>query len=126
MALEPNASPEPAPGLQRVHFEYRKLTEEWAEGLPYEGGASLTSSDFAALRITLDHNANLEYWKFSDPSIMCSVGSALERRLKEYSTDLEALMDENTMYKNEFTETKGHCRTINHAHTLQVPESVKT
>lgn len=116
MDLDATFLPEPTPGLQRVHSEHRKLTEDWADGFPYEG-ASLASSDFANMKIALDPNANLKYWRPSDPNIMCSVESALERRLKEYSTDLDALLDENTMYKNRLTEKEGHCWTIGHVYT---------
>lgn len=117
MALEPNSLPEPTPGLQRVHSEYRKLTEDWADGFPYQG-ASLTSPDFANLKIVLDPNANFNYWKPSDPKIMRCVESALDRCLKEYSIDLDALLEENTMYKNQLIEEmEGHCWTIGHAYS---------
>lgn len=109
--------PDPAPGLQRVHEEYCKLIDSKtnpSDEFPYKGAASLTPSDFSAMKIGLDPIANSAFWTPASPNTRRAMRSALESTLEEHSDDLENLLNDNREYKAPLVE----CRypTIGDAH----------
>ena len=109
--------PDPAPGFQRVHEEYCKLISSKtnrSHELPYIGGASLTPSDFLAMRVGLDLIANSAFWKPASHNTRCAMQSALENALEEHSDDLETHLNDSLPYKTELTEC--HYPTISDAY----------
>lgn len=112
-----NMSPDPAPGFQRVHEEYCKLIyskTNQSHQFPYVGAASLTPSDFKAMKIELDPIANSASWKPASHNTRCALQSALESELEKHSDNLETLLNDSLSYKTQLAE----CRypTISDAH----------
>ncbi len=105
--IEPT-SPDPAPGFPRVDEEYCKLIDSGANNsheFPYIGGASLTSSDFLAMKIGLDPIANSAFWQPASHNKRCAMQSALESSLEKCSDDLETHL--NNVPNSRTSPSKG-------------------
>ena len=109
-----NVLPELIRGCKRIHQECRKLVNP-TKGLPYRGGASLTPSDLAAMRITFNHNAKTGFWEPADPNtrvaLECAVGGALGG---EFSS-LESRLEDGIEDKEKLIASS--CPTIEDAHS---------
>ncbi len=107
-----NMLPAPPAGFRRVHEEYLKLiesdTNESSE-FPYIGGASLTPSDFLAMKIGLDPIASSAFWKPCE-NTRCTMQGALDSALGKYSDDFEGFLSDSLTYKTELVESP--CPTI--------------
>lgn len=76
-------------GFKPIHKEVCKLLPDPAHDLHYKGGASLTLSDLATMKIALDPNANTAFWEPCNVTTRCA--------LEETFSDLEtSLLDEET------------------------------
>ena len=109
--------PDPAPGLQRVHEEYCKLIDSKtnrSDEFPYKGAASLTPSDFSAMKIRLDPIASSAFWTPASPNTRRAMRSALESTLEDHSDDLENLLNDSLEHKTQLVE--GPYPTISDAH----------
>lgn len=99
--------PDPRPGFERIHNEYCKLVEDPTNGLPYQGGAYLTPSDIAAMKISFDLKASSHFWQRADDSTRCA--------LEEIFTEIESLLNEINVCKEILIESQ--CPTIEDAYT---------
>ena len=101
--------PDPAPGFQRLHQEYCKLISSKtnpSNEFPYIEGASLTPSDFLAMKIGLDLIANSAFWEPASHTTRCAMQSALESALEEHSDDLETHLNDSLSFKTQLAECR--------------------
>lgn len=87
---------EPRPGFERIHNEICKLVEDRTMGQRYQGGAHLTPSDIATMKIVFDLNAKNGFWAPAGNNRRCA--------LKEIFSNLETLLDDEKSYKKELAE----------------------
>lgn len=87
---------EPRPGLERIHNEFCKLVEDRTMGQPYQGGAYLTPSDIATMKIVFNLNAKTGFWAPAGDNRKCA--------LEEILNDLETMLNDKKLYKKELAE----------------------
>ena len=96
--------PESLKGLRRIHEEMLKLTEAQSDRLPYNSGASLTTSDFVVMKTVIDPKANSAFWRPADQKRSRAMENALNRAREVFSEDLETFLDNTTKRKIKLTE----------------------
>lgn len=110
-----NVLPKLIRGFKRIHQEYCKLVEDPTNGLPYQGGASLTPSDVATMRITFNQLAKTGFWEPADPSTRGALECAVEGPLGGAFSSLESLLNNRVKYKKKLISFS--CPTIEDAYT---------
>ena len=104
---------EPRPGFERINYEVSKLVEDQTNGQPYKGGAYLTLSDVATMKIMFDLDAKAGFWAPADNNRRCA--------LEEICSDLETLLNEKYLCKQQLDEC--HCPKIKDAYGPSVEYS---
>lgn len=105
--------PKPLQGFKRIHKEVFNLVEDPTNGLPYQGGASLTPADVAVVKIAFELNANTDFWQPSDYNTRCA--------LEETFSDLDTLVNEPNAYRNKLIRC--HHPTIEDAYSASTAYS---
>lgn len=95
-------------GFKPIHREVCKLVPNPANDLPYNGGASLSPSDLAAMNIAFDSNANTAFWEPCDANTTC----ALEETFRDIEASLQKV--ETDMCKKNLVEC--NCPSIEDAY----------